>query len=46
MFVEILFTYEKKQKNIKIARITCFILNVTITHVIVWKYDRKYRPSV
>ena len=36
MFVESLFIYEKKQSNIKIARITGFIFSVVITCAIVW----------
>lgn len=35
MFVENLFIYEKKQRNIKIVRITGFIFSIFITCVIV-----------
>ena len=36
MFVDRLFTY-KKQKNIKIVRITGFIFSISITCVIIWE---------
>ncbi len=31
----------KKQKNIKIVRITGFIFSIVVTCVIVWGYDRR-----
>ena len=36
MFVESLFTYEKKQSNVKIARILGFLIGAAVSAVLVW----------